>query len=142
MARPPGSSRFDAVRLGLDSTGEIRIGAYARRQRRRRLLVGALGVSLIAAAVWMYFELRPDVSPDNPERYPVVLRCGDCGEVSETDVRFGQTFPAKCSKCGEVACRPLWQCRDCGARFVPDQTGAAIHCPECNSLAVGSAAGP
>lgn len=142
MAKEDARPGFLQSRFKLGSRDEVRVGAYARRQRRKMILIGALGVGLIAAAFGLYTQLRPRADADNPEQYPVTLRCDACGHTFETAAKFRQTFPVKCEKCGETACRPLWRCRDCNALFVPDRTGTTVVCPECGSLAVGSAATP
>ena len=142
MVKTGGNLGFDPSRIKFNSREEVRVGAFARRQRRQRLLVGAVGVGLIAAAVWMYVELRPSLTPENPNRYPVAVRCDVCGHVQEIRVPFGQTFPTKCEECGGLACRPLWRCRNCDETFAPEKVGGTVQCPKCGSLEVGSATSP
>lgn len=130
------------LRLESEETEEVSVGAYARRQLRRRILIGVFGVVLIGGALTVYQLLRPPGDERRADRYPVRVRCVSCGHVTTVQVRFGQTFPMKCPKCGEMACQLLWHCRDCGAEFVPEQVGTTVRCPECGSERVGSAATP
>ena len=99
-------------------------------------------MALIAAAIWMYSELRPHFIPDKPDEYPVTVRCDVCGHIQEIQVPFGQTFPTQCEECGGLACRPLWRCRHCNETFAPEKVGGTVRCPKCGSLEVGSAAKP
>jgi predicted Zn-ribbon and HTH transcriptional regulator len=142
MARshqPPG---FEPSRLRRGSREEVQVGAYARRQRRRRILMGLFGALLIAGALALYYQLRPRAEAGAADRYPVCVRCSACGFTARLRVPFTQTFPMECPSCKEPACRVLWECRDCGARFVPQESGKEQRCPQCNSLRVGSAATP
>ena len=133
---------FDSSRIGLDSDADVRVGAYARRQLRRRILLGLLGLVLIAGAVWLYCRLRPPRAAGAGGDYLVQVQCLSCGHTETLRVPPAQTFPMKCPRCKELACQPLWQCRDCGERFVPEQTGGVVHCPKCGSERVGSATQP
>jgi ribosomal protein S27E len=142
MARRRAPLRFDSSRLARGPREEIGIGAYARRQLRRRILIGVFGALLIAGAFLVYYELRPPRVAYDVDHYPVRVRCLSCGYTGTLQVRPTQTFPMKCPQCGETACQELWTCRDCGAQFVPDQAGTTVRCPECGSVRVGSAAVP
>lgn len=104
--------------------------------------MGVFGVLLIAGAFALYRQLRPHGQADGAERYPVRVRCVSCGHTVTLQLRPAQTFPMKCPKCGETTCQELWKCLDCGAEFVPEQTGTRLRCPECKSERVGSAAAP
>ena len=124
------------------SAEEVSVGAYARRQFRRRLLVGVLGAALIVGALTLYNFLKPPGRTDQGDRYPVRVRCVSCGHTAIVRVQYDQTFPMRCPECGELACQVMWQCRQCGHQFVPEQTGTILRCPECGSERVGSAATP
>ncbi|GMU81803.1 MAG: hypothetical protein AMXMBFR47_16740 [Planctomycetota bacterium] len=130
------SRRFD-----LDGIEEVRVGAFARRVRRQRILLGAVGVILAVAAWFVYQALSPD--PTAPGRLrPVVLRCAACSDDSVHQLPSNVLFPVVCEKCGAIACRPLWQCRvaRCRERFLPPPTGSGIiRCPKCGSDQVGDA---
>jgi len=141
MGRRHRSIELDAYRRGLDGAGEVRIGAYARRVRRRRALLGLLGLVLMCGAVGLYWVLRPEVEPA-ALTYPVKVRCTSCGRQGTLDVPSGQTFPLICPQCGEKTYKPVWKCRACGDEFVPRTEGGSVRCPACGSLEVGSAAVP
>jgi predicted Zn-ribbon and HTH transcriptional regulator len=142
MAKRAQPLSFDPSRFQLGSTEEVRVGAYARRQLQRRILLGVFGVLLIAGAFVLYVQLRPHGEATDVERYPVRVRCASCGYSATVHVPFAQTFPMECPACREMACQVLWRCRDCGAEFVLEQTGPLVRCPACRSERIGSAAVP
>jgi hypothetical protein len=142
MGKRPTPLSFEPPRLRRGSREEVRVGAYARRQRRRRILIGLFGAVLIAGAGGLYCQLRPPGNANAGEEYQVRVRCSACGYTATVSVPFDQTFPMKCPACKEIACQELWRCRDCGAEFVPEHVGTVVHCPKCNSPRVGSAAVP
>lgn len=129
------SRRFD-----LDGAEDLGVGAYARRVRRQRVFLGAVGVVLAVGAWFVYDWLSPDPANSNPTRI-VVLRCAVCKADSQKQLPTDTVFPVACEKCGAVACRPLWQCRAprCRERFLPETTGGLIRCPKCGSDQVGDA---
>jgi Zn finger protein HypA/HybF involved in hydrogenase expression len=135
---------FDSPRNALDENGEIRVGAFARRQVRRRWMFGAFGVSLIVLAAGLYWGLGTD--RDGPEHLPTVaLRCVACGFDLSRPLPPDQHFPLVCPKCEQRAVRPLWVCRKCSERFLPPLQSDTIRCPKCGSDQVGavpSAAAP
>lgn len=116
---------------------EISIGAYARRQQRRRVLVGLLGAGLIAGACWIGWRFWPHGISVNDE-YSVLVECSKCGQRSLTRVAFRQSFPIECPKCGAPKATPVFQCRNCGAQFTSFQKTAQVRCPKCKSNDVGS----
>lgn len=133
---------LEAYRRGLDSTGEVRVGAYARRQRRRRALLALFGLVLIVGAVGLYSALRPEPEATG-QTYPVRVQCISCGYAGTLDVPFKETtFPLTCPQCGERACKQIWKCRACDHEFIPGAGGEPIRCPACGSSEVGSAAVP
>jgi predicted Zn-ribbon and HTH transcriptional regulator len=142
MVRANRPSSFDLRGVGHASAEEVSVGAYARRQFRRRVLLGVFGAALIIGAIMLYEVRRPPTLGEPGDRYPVRVRCASCGYTATLRVPFDQTFPMRCPKCGQVACQELWQCRECGHQFVPEQTGTILRCPECGSERVGSAATP
>lgn len=142
MARTSGPLDFEERRFGRGAGEDVSVGAYARRQFRRRVLVGAFGAALIVGAFALYQLLKPPGPADQSDRYPVRVRCVLCGHTAVVRVRFDQTFPMRCPECRESACQEMWQCRQCGHQFVPEQTGTIVCCPECGSQRVGSAASP
>lgn len=128
-------------RSALRSGADITVGAYARRVRRRRMLVAGTGVVLVAAAALVYYALVPR-GEGAPPGYPVLVRCvaEGCGFEGPIRVAAGQAFPVSCPKCSQRSCRAIWRCNDCGGLFLPeDSRGPA--CPQCRSQNVGSAAG-
>jgi predicted Zn-ribbon and HTH transcriptional regulator len=142
MARTTRRLSFDTRGLERGSSEEVSIGAYARRQRRRRVLVGVFGGALIVGALTLYSLLKPPGHAAQGDRYAVRVRCAMCGHIATVRVRFDQTFPMQCPKCKAPACQAMWQCRQCGHQFVPEQPGLPVSCPECGSDQVGSAVAP
>jgi len=140
------STGIEPYRRGLDATGDIQVGAYARRQRRRRILLSLLGLALIGGAVGLYAGLRHWVLQPAAETrgrpYAVKVRCISCGYSATLDVSSGQTFPLECPVCGERGCKQLWKCRACGHEFLPAESGNEKRCPRCGNSAVGSAVVP
>jgi predicted RNA-binding Zn-ribbon protein involved in translation (DUF1610 family) len=130
---------FDPSRVDLDSTEELTIGAFARRQWQRQIAIGLVGVLLIAASLFIYVMLRPAPKPNSDTTYPVRRQCVSCGYQDTLRVAYDQTFPMKCPKCGEMAVQALWQCQGCQKTFVPEQRGSRVVCPFCGSDHVGSA---
>src|SRR5262249_23873357 len=128
------------TRLPGDAAGEYRVGAFARRQRRRRIWFGLFGAALILGALGLYLNLRPDTANAGNETYITPVRCAECGYEGVQRVGIGQTSPVICPKCGANRCRPLWKCRACGNMFVPAKSTPPVRCPKCNSDNVGSAA--
>jgi hypothetical protein len=124
----------------LGGAGDIMIGAYARQQRRRRLLIAVVGLILISGAVGIYALLDlPDDTAAANERV-IAVRCVKCGHTGTVPVEVGNVaFPRKCPACGAVACQKLWECRDCGTQFLNIGGNGVIRCPDCGSGNVGSA---
>lgn len=123
------------------ATEEVGIGAFARRQRNRRLLLGAFGVAMVIVGVFLYRWITvPDVG--NPRfGYAVEMRCRVCGNETRNQVAHSQRFPEVCQKCGQMGMDPLWKCLGCGFEFVA-QTTDNVTCPQCGSNRVGAAARP
>jgi DNA-directed RNA polymerase subunit RPC12/RpoP len=142
MAKARRSLGFDVRGLEPGMAEEVTVGAYARREFRRRMLIGAFGGALIVGALTLYGFLKPPGQAHQGGRYAVRVRCASCGHTAAIRVRFEQSFPMRCPECGQTTCRVMWQCRDCGHAFVPEQAGPAAACPECGSVRVGSAAAP
>ena len=142
MGRAPKALSFETSHPRLGSSEEVRVGAYARRQLRRRIAIGLFGTVLIAGAIALYYQLRPTSAGSSLAHYPVRVRCVSCGHTAVISVPLAQTFPIRCPACGEATCREVWRCRACQAEFVPEQTGIPLRCPQCNSDRVGSAAAP
>ncbi len=139
MARYPHRSPIDLANLGGKTDRDVRIGAAARRHKRRQIAVGALGAALIIGAGLLYAHFRPQDHVSSASTCPVRVQCGHCGYTATLQVPMTQKFPIKCPKCGQQACQPLWRCRHCGAEFVPEPTQHPVRCPKCGSTRVGSA---
>jgi|GEM_PF-861902 len=130
------------------SEGEIAVGAYARAQRRKRIMLGLAGLALIGGAVWLHFALQPGDTPraDWPQMLVrcVVPSCGYEGVVRLAPERA--RFPLKCPKCGQRSLQKVWECRDCGERFLRraelETPDGILHCPKCGGVNVGTAEGP
>ncbi|MCK4343024.1 MAG: hypothetical protein KAY37_15020 [Phycisphaerae bacterium] len=140
MARRRRPANLTDYRAVLDSTGDIAIGAYARQQRRRRILIAMAGIGLIGGAVWLYTTLRPSAEIDWSELRPVAVECVKCGHREVMFVKAGEpSFPLKCPVCQERACHKLWECRDCGYQFLNIGQDVVLECPKCHSRRVGTA---
>lgn len=142
MVRSQKSLYFNPARVDLDSTEEISVGAFARRQWLRQIAIGLVGALCITAAVSLYFLLRPTTKLNAATTYPVCRRCVSCGYEDTTRVPFDQTYPMQCPQCGKMTLQQLWRCLQCNKTFVPDQRGGPMICPFCGSEHVGSAVPP
>lgn len=127
-------------RSALNRSGDISVGAYARAQRRRRILVGIGGLALIGVAVGLHALLRPSAAELSSAKRPVLLRCVACGYEGVVGVAVDESDqPLKCPKCGQRSGRKVWECRDCGARFLAIGRPEDLHCEKCGSRRVGTA---
>lgn len=132
----------ETLKAILESPGEVTIGAWARRHRRRQWLIALSGVALIALAATLYVVLSFGGEMEPVEGYAVELRCFQCAHEEGRRVAFGQEFPLMCPRCNERSLQPLWECRECGERFLPTGSPESVSCPACGSKRVGSAAAP
>ncbi len=130
----------ESLKAVLESPGEVHIGAWARRHRRRQWLIALSGLALIGLAVTLYFVLSFGSPAEPVQGYAVELRCFQCGHEEGRRVTFGQSFPMFCEHCSERSLQPLWQCRDCGERFLPPVSPENAACPACGGNRIGSAA--
>jgi predicted Zn-ribbon and HTH transcriptional regulator len=121
----------------LQSSGDITIGAYARQLQRRRILLGGLGVLLLAGAVVIVMMASEWGSSDAPSPQ-VTLHCRQCGHEFTSDDDPTRPYPTTCPECESQSAWPVWQCRDCAHRFVPAISGVPFKCPECGSTSVGN----
>ncbi len=122
---------------------EREFGAAARRRRRQRVLVSVVGTLLLLAAGGVTWFWQVEIPQREAHNYAVRVRCRTCGDERTVRVPTHQRFPIECPKCHERAAWPLWKCRNCGEVFLPKRTtDAAVHCPNCGSSQVGSAAVP
>lgn len=129
-----------ALRLPGDPAEEVRIGAYARRQFRRRIWFGLFGVALILGAAGLYANLRPGNAWSRSEVYEAPVRCVGCGFEGSMTIPIGGESALACPTCGSAKCRAVWLCRACGERFVPVKASPPVRCAKCGSSNVGSAA--
>jgi DNA-directed RNA polymerase subunit RPC12/RpoP len=140
-----GSTQVTDYRAVMNGTGDVSVGAYARVQRRKRILVGLAGVALIGGAVLVHTVLRPREANVAGGPLPVLVRCvaEGCGYEGVMPVPRGQAeSEIVCPKCMQHSCRKVWQCRNCGAQFVPKRGAPDIRCPKCRSRQVGAAYEP
>ena len=128
------------LRRALDRVGDVEIGAWVRRRRRKRVLVSLAGLLLVALAVVVYVSLRIDRGVRRQDGYAADFRCITCEEEFSSRLDFGQQTPLVCPKCGERSAKQVWICRDCGDRFIPVGPLESVRCPQCGSYRVGSAA--
>lgn len=137
-----GSTHVTDYRAAMNATGDVSVGAYARAQRRNRILLGLAGVALIGGAVFVHMFLRPREAGVAGGPLPVLVRCvaEGCGYEGAMAVPRGQAeSEIVCPKCGQHSCRKVWQCRSCGAQFVPKRGAFEIRCPDCGGRQVGAA---
>lgn len=123
----------------LATTGDLEVGAYARRQQRRRILIALGGLGLIAAAYWLFAQLSVIDPGIGQDRYEVKVRCVSCSYAGRVEVPLDQTFPTICPECGQRALRRVWECRECRTEFLPKPGAPRVRCPSCGSEKVGSA---
>ena len=128
------------IRTALDRVGDVEIGAWVGRRRRKRLLVSLAGLLLVALAVVVYAALRIDRGVRRQDGYAADFRCITCGEEFSGRLDFNQQTPLECPKCGERSAKQVWICRDDGHRFLPIGSRESVTCPQCGSYRVGSAA--
>jgi len=129
-------------RSAMNRKGEVAIGARARAERRKRYLLGAGGFALIGAAVVTHLLLRPPgrVTGRAPAMVPVQCMDARCGFQGSVEVSLHQArFPVMCPRCKQESCQKVWECRECGHRFVPQGAADELQCRECGSRRVGTA---
>ncbi|MBK9128901.1 MAG: hypothetical protein IPM13_14035 [Phycisphaerales bacterium] len=124
----------------LHRRGDVAFGVRARRERWRRVLLGVVGLILVLCAVLVYSLLRPLVASGDPDATVILARCVSCGYEGPLSVQAGRSDGAQvCPKCRERAAYKLWECRNCGAQFLPAPGPGRVACPSCRSVDVGSA---
>lgn len=124
-------------------SGDVAVGAYARRQRRWRLALALVGLVLIAGAGWVFVLTRPKDVFDSKRSHPVAVECTKCHARSTAQVdTAASVFPLECPFCHERACHKLWECAACGRQFLHKGGGAVLSCPHCRSRRVGTAKAP
>ena len=134
---------------------EVSIGAFARRQRLRRIAGGVCGGALILVATGLYWNLRPRAEFGMGSSYPGRVRCTGCGFDGTVNIAAGQGPPLVCPNCRARSAWVVWYCQDCRAEFVPDANNprpggpnatrrvdftAQALCPKCHGARVGTAA--
>lgn len=122
----------------VESSGDLQIGEFARRVRRRRMLVGLAGVLLLVTASGAYWALRGQDEQPSPTAYRVKVHCGACELNEERLVSSRTSFPLRCTRCGEGLAQQVWTCRACGGEFEPRASAHFFECPACRSVRVGS----
>lgn len=126
-------------RTVLETSGEIEVGAYARRRRRRRMLVAAIGIGLTLLAAVLTWVLWPPDDTAPPDSYAAVAQCRTCGYRATLPVGRQQVFPLVCPKCQERAMAEVWRCQACARQFTPLTPEEQTRCPSCGSRRVGTA---
>lgn len=130
------------TRAAIESTGEYGVGAFARKQRRKQIMVLSAGLALIIGAYVIYRMLSVAEPVQKTSGVPVFVRCinENCAFEGQIYADLDQANEYLCPECKQRACRKLWLCKQCDARFVRQNEGAEIRCPECGSYKVGTAA--
>ncbi len=143
MARERALTRQDIYgvrRTAASEDRQIAVGAYARKVFRQRLVLGGVGLALLAGAAWIYLAFSRGEAHAVPKQRDAIVRCGECDATQRVRLAVTGGFPVRCEKCGRPAARELWKCRSCQSEFVPADAGPSQACPKCQSLAVGAAA--
>jgi predicted Zn-ribbon and HTH transcriptional regulator len=135
------AGQWSDYRSAMNREGDIAIGARARAYRRNRYLVGAAGLALIGGAVVMHLLLRlPERAGPSRASAVVLVQCMECGYQGLIQIPPHEArFPVKCPRCKRQSCQKVWECRDCGHRFVPHGELGELRCPKCDSQRVGTA---
>lgn len=142
MPRPRRRRHYGPPReIAIDITRETAIGAGARRNFRRRVAAGCLGLALLVLAALTYRALRPGDQRLSSGDYPVLTRCSACQAESRALVSSEQRFPIPCAQCGQSRVSPMWACLQCDTLFLIESAADEARCPSCASLRVGSAVG-
>lgn len=103
------------------------------------------GVCLIGVAFGAHALLRIPSETQTGQTRRVLVRCVDpkCGYEGTVPMQSHEVrFPVQCPKCKQFSCQKLWECRDCGNRFVPTGGPGELQCRECGSRRVGTAQEP
>lgn len=138
MASRSRTELADLVAYRHRHSGEVGIGAYARRQRRRNWLIAAFGLALLVGAGWLYTALRQTPSdPRDSLQQVIKCHCISCGFEGEVKVDLRESW--LCPQCGQRGLRELWRCDDCGNEFTPTGEALLERCPNCGSQRVGAA---
>lgn len=122
----------------LAGRGEISVGAFARQQFRRRLVLAAFGLALISLSVLLYGLLRPREADRPSATYVATLGCTACDFRGAVRVAAGTVFPCVCPRCHQKSCQRVWVCQNCGHEFLAHPAEDEQKCPKCHSLRVGS----
>ncbi|MGE3180680.1 MAG: hypothetical protein AB7N71_03555 [Phycisphaerae bacterium] len=130
------------MRTLLESKGDVAIGAYAVRLRRRRAIIASFGLVLLLLSTWFFFRLSGTAPLSGRDRVPTELRCQACGHTRFDETGLRVEFPLTCDACKEPALRPCWICRECGKRFVNPPRSDYFECPQCRSMKIGSPVEP
>lgn len=123
----------------LATTGEIAIGAYARQQRRRQIILGVFGLVLVGVAAWFVLTVRATHEAEAPGRYLVAAECNRCSWQGEVRTSLDDTWPQRCPKCGETTVQKRWICHQCQTLFLPRPASGLVACPKCGGTNVGAA---
>lgn len=142
MARSKHLSRSAGIHDALQREGDVHIGARAVAYRQRRIWIGIGGLLMMALAGAIYLFVSQPAAPAAELRKTITVRCLACEaeQVLPADPR--QAFPVKCSACGKHAAWPLWQCREDGTVFLPEDPAQTVRCPACGSTRVGYVQAP
>ena len=135
--RPDRQNQSRSLRNAFDAHGEVRIGARARRELVRRIVLGVIGVGMIAAAAGYYLLMRPRGAITQDTR--IVVRSASTGEEFLLPVDPARVYPTVGPNADQRDCYPVWRCQACGRRFVVTIDGQPAQCPDCASTAVGAA---
>ncbi len=143
MARRPDIRDLSSYDSALRRSGDVSIGAYARQQRRKQILIASFGIATLIGAGWLYSVVTPDDLEQPPGRVTIAVECSkeECGYRGMTEIDIAnEAFPVVCPRCQDRSCHKLWTCRNCGTQFTvrPGLTDLRCPNPNCGSSAVGA----
>jgi len=106
-----------------------------------------LSLALLVAAVVLYVLRSGGGASEITARtdFDARVKCRACQAEYLAKLDIEQVPPYKCQKCGKNEAWSMWQCNECGTRFLPDPVGdpprppMAAACPKCKSLSTGAA---
>ncbi len=134
MARRRETLEYRDLRKYIERTGDISIGAYARRQRWQRIGVSVIGALLIVFAGVFLWRMQVGGAAD-AGRLRQLLACTQCGRQETRPVDADVVLPLTCTACQRRTLFPLWRCALCNKTQIwPQREGdATLEGPSCKT---------